>query len=273
MKIAYYVRNEALKGDVRISNLLSGLEKGGWSVYHFHASGFLEPETDLILSFGGDGTFLSAARVAAEAGVPIFGVNMGHLGFLSSHTPSDVARVLLSGEFQTEEREMLSVSTEGKGSLNISALALNEMTVHRAGAAMLGVDVTMRDTLLPTYWADGLMVSTASGSTAYNLSAGGPICTPDTKVLLITPIAPHNLNVRPLIVPDSTPLTISMHTRETVAALSVDNLNYTIPSSATVRVSLAPLRLRIVRMGKSEFINALRSRLLWGADVRNTTEL
>jgi len=272
MKIAYYVKKKALKGDERVACLLSRIEKGGVQAYCLDAPDALEPGTDMVLSFGGDGTFLSAARVAAVYGIPIIGVNMGRLGFLSSHTPDEVAELIISGKFQTEQRSMLAVRVECSDMPEINTIALNEIAVHRAGAAMLGVDVTVSETVLPTYWADGLLVSTSSGSTAYNLSAGGPICTPDTDVLLITPIAPHNLNVRPLIVPDKVQVTIAMHSRESVVALSVDNLNYRIPSSSSVRVSLAPVKLKIVRLGNSEFIKALRSRLLWGEDVRNTTE-
>lgn len=272
MKVAYYVKKKALKSDGRVAGLISRLEEGGAQTYSLESSDSVVPETDMILSFGGDGTFLSAARVAASSGVPILGVNMGRLGFLSSHTPDEAAEVVLSGEFQIEERGMLAVRTETREMSELNMLALNEMAVQRVGAAMLGVDVAVGGTVLPTIWADGLLVSTSSGSTAYNLSAGGPICTPDADVLIITPIAPHNLNVRPLIVPDSARLTISMHSREALTGLSVDNLNFRLSSSAVISVSLAPVRLKVVRIGKSEFINALRSRLLWGVDVRNNIE-
>ena len=122
---------------------------------------------------------------------------------------------------------------------------------------------------LPTYWADGLLVATSSGSTAYSLSVGGPICLPETKVFIVAPISPHNLNVRPLIVPETSRLSITLRSRDARAVLSMDNRNYTVPAGARIEVSAAPMRLRRLRLGGSNFINALRSRLLWGEDVRN----
>jgi len=272
MKVAYYVKKRSLQGDAHIAGLLSKLSEGGSELYDLSVTGALAEDTDVLLSFGGDGTLLSAAGPAAVAGVPVLGVNMGRLGFLSACTPDEVADVLLAGQFAVEEREMLSVSTDCPGVPDGVPFALNEVTVYRAGAAMLGVDVSVNGVLLPTYWADGLLVSTSSGSTAYNLSAGGPICTPDTRVLIITPIASHNLNVRPLIVPESAAVSLSFRSRQSSVILSLDNRNFTIPVTTGVEVASAPLRLKMVSLGKSGFINALRSRLLWGQDVRNSRE-
>lgn len=272
MKIAFYVKKRSLQGDERVESLISRLRAGGIELYDICAPGGLEDDTDLILSFGGDGTFLTAARVAAPAGIPMLGVNLGRLGFLSAHTPDEVAEALLSGSFGVEERDLLEVRTDVPGLSDWTPYALNEMCVHRAGASMLGVDVTVDGSVLPTYWADGLLVSTSSGSTAYSLSVGGPICMPDARVLIISPIASHNLNVRPLVVPASSAVNIRMRSREPHAVLSLDNRNHTIPATATISVGAAPLRLKVLNLGKSNFINALRSRLLWGEDVRNAGE-
>lgn len=272
MKIAYYVKKRSLQGDGRVESLLSRLRCGGLELYDICATGVLEEGTGLILSFGGDGTFLTAARVAAPASVPMLGVNMGRLGFLSAHTPDEVAEALLSGSYGIEERDLLEVSTDVPGLADWTPYALNEMCVYRGGASMLGVDVTIDGSVLPTYWADGLLVSTSSGSTAYSLSAGGPICTPEARVLIVTPIAPHNLNVRPLIVPASSSIRIRLRSREDRAVLSLDNRNYPVPTAASISVCAAPLRLKVLTLGKSNFINALRSRLLWGEDVRNERE-
>ncbi|MBQ1656414.1 MAG: NAD(+)/NADH kinase, partial [Bacteroidales bacterium] len=138
--------------------------------------------------------------------------------------------------------------------------------------AMLGVDVEVDSLPLPTYWADGLLVATSSGSTAYSLSAGGPICLPDSRVLIITPIAPHNLNVRPLVVPDSSEIKISFRSRDSLVRLTADNRNYDVPSSASLCLSAVPGALQVVVLGGSNFIGALKARLLWGGDVRNQSE-
>ena len=272
MKIAFYVKKRSLQGDRRVESLLSRLRDGGLELYDICAAGGLLEATDLILSFGGDGTFLTAARVAAPAGVSMIGVNMGRLGFLSANTPDEVAEALLSGSYTVEERDLLEVRTDAPGLSDWTPYALNEMCVHRAGASMLGVDVSVDGAVLPTYWADGLLVSTSSGSTAYSLSVGGPICMPDASVLIIAPIASHNLNVRPLVVPASSSVSIKLRSREAGAVLSLDNRNHAIPATATIEVGAAPVRLKVLNLGKSNFINALRSRLLWGEDVRNARE-
>ena len=147
--------------------------------------------------------------------------------------------------------------------------ALNEFTVHRSGAAMLGVQVSVDGVRLPTYWADGLIVSTSSGSTAYSLSSGGPIVLPESKVLIITPIAPHNLNVRPLVVPDSSEISLKMHSRDGRFELSVDNRTVEVSEGTEVTVGMAQFSLKRVRLGRSNFINALTDKLFWGEDVRN----
>lgn len=272
MKFAYYIKKKALQQDERVMEPLRRLSDSGCELYDVAVAGALSEGTDALLSFGGDGTLLSAARIAAPAGVPIVGMNFGRLGFLSGDKPDEVIPALLSGAYSVEERDLLEVDMDGELPANWTPFALNEMSVHRMGAAMLGVDVSVNGDALPTYWADGLLVSTSSGSTAYSLSVGGPICTPDSGVLIVAPIAPHNLNVRPLIVPDGTELEITTRSRESEVILTVDNRNFVIPAGTRVTVCTAPVRLKLVRIGKSSFIEALRTRLHWGEDVRNATE-
>lgn len=269
MKLAYYIKKRELKDDERVFRPLRTLAENGFEVYDVSARGGISGGTDALLSFGGDGTFLTAAQLAAAAGIPIVGMNFGRLGFLSENTPEDAVKALVSGEYVVEDRELLMVGIDGPAPARWHPFALNEMTVHRMGAAMLGVDVAVNGNALPAYWADGLLVSTSSGSTAYSLSVGGPICTPDTKVLIIAPIAPHNLNVRPLVVPDGAALSIIPHSREDSVVLTLDNRNYVIPAGTRLDVCVAPLRLKRLRIGKSSFIEALRTRLHWGDDLRN----
>ena len=270
MKIAYYVKKESLAGDARVREVVTGLERGGNLLYDILKAGSLAPDTDVLLSFGGDGTFLTAARVAAPSGIPLVGVNLGRLGFLSAYTPEDVVAALLAGEYDTEERSLLRLEVSGCGEPMNTPFALNEICISRACTSMLGVDVTIDGSRLPTYWADGLLVSTSSGSTAYNLSVGGPICFPDAKVLIIAPIAPHNLNVRPLVVPQNASVSISIRSREKSVLMSVDNLRYTLPAGASVDIRTAPFPLKVLRLRKGSFVKALRDRLLWGQDVRNS---
>ena len=272
MKLAYYIKKAALKGNPRVGELLSQLGDGGCELYDLLAAGTFLPGTDALLSFGGDGTFLTAARVAVPAGIPIVGVNFGRLGFLSENKAEDVARALLSGEFEVEERSLLQVDMDCEVPAGWTPFALNEACVSRISPSMLGIDVKVGESALPTYWADGLLVSTSSGSTAYSLSVGGPICTPDAKVLIVAPVAPHNLNVRPLVIPESSKVRISLKSRDANANFTMDNSVKVIPADASVVVEAAPVRLLRLRLGKSNFIQALRGRLLWGEDVRNSSE-
>lgn len=265
MKLAYFIKRDALRSDPRVKALLDGFP--GTDIYPADCAGDIEAGTDMLLSLGGDGTFLDAARIAVMSGIPVAGVNFGRLGFLSENKPEDVVPALLSGEYTVEQRTLLSCRVSDDDSA--LPYALNEICVSRTAASMLGIDVEIDGEPLPTYWADGLLVATSSGSTAYSLSVGGPICMPDSRVLIVAPVAPHNLNVRPLIIPESSVIRISMRSREETVTLSADNTNRLVPAGTVLRIETAPVRLGRVRLGSSNFINALRGRLLWGEDVRN----
>lgn len=270
MKIAYFIKKDSLLRDVRLVGLLASFVEAGIELYEARKAGDIIEGTFALLSLGGDGTFLDAARIAVPSGVPVLGVNFGRLGFLSENKPEDVLPALLAGEYIVEERTLLKASVDGGGIGN--DYALNEVSISRLSPAMLGIDVSIDGTALPTYWADGLLVATSSGSTAYSLSVGGPICTPDAKVLILAPVAPHNLNVRPLVIPESSKLSISVRSRDEKAHLSMDNTDRLIPADSSVVVEAAPVHLKRLRLGKSNFIQALRGRLLWGEDVRNQSE-
>ena len=266
MKVAIYVGNSCMKEDPRFGKLLSSLVDGGCQWYEAGSSSELLPDTDMLLSIGGDGTFLSASKLVADSGLPVVGVNLGRLGFLSENRPEDVAEALLAGEYSVEDRTVLKAELLQSGE---ALCALNEVTVHRSGSAVLGVEVMVDGKRLPTYWADGLIVSTSAGSTAYSLSVGGPIVLPQSKVLLISPIAPHNLNVRPLVIPDSSEILLRMHSRDGKFIFTADNVTRELPDGSEVSVSMARFSLKRVRLNKSDFINALTEKLFWGEDVRN----
>ena len=272
MKIGYHIGNPGIQEDSRFVELLAALSAAGVENYPIKCVRCLRGETDMVLSLGGDGTFLNTARLVSEQGLPILGVNFGRLGFLSENSPENVVEPLLKGEFTIEERTMLKVGGDVPDGADFWPYALNEVSLHRRYAEMLGIDASIGRMQVPTYWADGLLVATASGSTAYNLSAGGPICTPESPVLLLTPIAPHNLGLRPLVLPETSEIRLRAKSRKDKVALTLDNRTYEIPSGSQVSVSLAPFRLRRVNFGRHSFIDALRSRFFWGQDVRNIPE-
>ena len=272
MKIGIFLQNESLRGDAGYLGLVRQLEDASYELYDIAAKSDIRPGTDLVLSIGGDGTFLSAAQTVSDVGIPILGVNFGRLGFLSENRPETVAPALMEGEFSVEYRTMLNATLKGKNArkdIGLLPYAVNEVSIHRKGVGVLGVNVTVDGDTLPTYWADGLLVATSSGSTAYSLSVGGPICMPDTKVLIIAPIAPHNLNVRPLVVPDTARITISIQCRDDSAIMTMDNKTVEIDPSWTIEIAMAQFSLKRIRLSKSEFVKALTSRLFWGEDMRN----
>ncbi len=270
MNIALYIGREGLESAPEVRELLDVLTEGGCVISLLSGDEAPARDADMLLCVGGDGTFLSSAVLAAKADVPVMGINLGRLGFLSENRPSEAAHAILSGDYTIENRVMLETEVRpSDAEIEEWPYALNEFTVHRSGAAMLGVQVTVDGVTLPTYWSDGLIVSTSSGSTAYSLSAGGPIVLPESKVLIITPIAPHNLNVRPLVVPDSSVITLKMDSRDEKVTFTADNRTASISSDTEIVIRVAQFSLKRVRLNESNFIDALTEKLFWGEDMRN----
>ena len=270
MRIAINIGKRELLSDSRFVSLMDALRKGGCTLDLLEDGQVPDEEDGLLLSVGGDGTFLSSSVLAAERGLPVVGVNLGRLGFLSENRPEDVAAAILNGDYTIENRTMLRAEVKtGNPVIDSWPYALNEVSVRRNGAAMLCVDVEIDGVCLPTYWADGLVISTSSGSTAYSLSVGGPIVLPDSKVLIISPIAPHNLNVRPLVIPDSSEIVLKISSRDGKFEFAADNRTCEVSEDVQVKVSVAQFSLKRVRLNSSNFINALTEKLFWGEDVRN----
>lgn len=270
MKTAVYLGKRDLAVDSRLQELVKELESAECFVHVIGDGESPSEDDDFLLSVGGDGTFLSAAALVAQIGLPVVGVNLGRMGFLSENRPEDVAKALLSGDYTIENRTMLHADVvTGDDVIDLWPYALNEMTVRRRGAAMLCVELSVDGIDLPAYWADGLVISTSSGSTAYSLSVGGPIVLPESKVLIISPIAPHNLNMRPLVVPDTSRLKLRMYSRDGAFEFSADNRTTELTESVEIEISVAQFSLKRVRLNKSNFINALTEKLFWGEDVRN----
>ena len=272
MKIAVYTRDETALADPRVQSMRERLALEGCGFYRIRNAEDISSDTDIVMSVGGDGTFLSASKRVGNSGIPVLGINTGRVGFLSEYGPEEACEAIISKAYTLEDRALLETRVNGDMRESDSSFwpyTLNEISVLRGGASILGVDVCLDGNPLPTYWADGLLVSTSSGSTAYSLSVGGPICVPDSKVIIIAPIAPHNLNVRPLVVPDSTLVSISMRSRDKEVAMSMDNRNVRLSADSTLEVKVAQFSLKRVRLAKSSFIKALTTKLFWGEDIRN----
>ncbi len=226
-----------------------------------------------LYSFGGDGTFLRAATQAALLQLPIVGFNMGRLGFLASFSAQDmipVTQALLQGRGQIEERTMLEITTD-KDHFGNYNYALNEITLHKSNSnEMIIIHSYVNGEFLNHYWADGLIIATPTGSTAYSLACGGPIIAPYANAFVLTPIAPHTLTVRPLVVPDSVVLSFEVEARSGEVLIALDNRTVVLPSNTQIALQKSRYTTKIVRLPSSpSFYETIRTRLNWGIDTRS----
>jgi len=231
----------------------------------------LPADLDFLFSLGGDGTFLETVNLVRERGTPVLGVNIGRLGFLSYISQENMEESLenvFSGKFDIEERMLLKVEVPGT-SLNDLDVALNEVRIYKSSGSLVTIHVKVNDEFLSTYWADGLLLSTPTGSTAYNLSVGGPIVVPEAHSLVLSPIAPHNLSVRPLVLPDSAELKLSVDSRDPQFQLALDSRSIDLDVNTTVTIRKADFTLKMIRIENISFYTTLRNKLMWGADKRN----
>ena len=228
-------------------------------------------DIDVLLAFGGDGTVLEASTMVRQGAIPILGVNTGRLGFLSnvSMEAFDLAMdALVAGTTWEEERALLKVEVDGLN-LGVFPFALNEVVIHkRDTASMVVVDVHRDDTFVNTYWADGLLVSTPTGSTAYSLSAGGPIVLPGSDVVVVTPVAPHNLNDRPLVVPLDGEITLVAGGRDAQFLLSLDSRSFLLEPGQEVRIRPSDFRIKLINLEHQDFFSTVRQKMHWGLDPR-----
>ena len=234
----------------------------------------LDNSFEVMLTVGGDGTFLRAVTYVRDLNIPILGVNIGRLGFLATvqkENISEAINLLLTKQYKINERSLLAVSTsENNIDLSDINFALNEITVSRRNTtSMVTVETYLDNEYLTSYWADGLIVATPTGSTGYSLSCGGPVITPSTKSLVLTPIAPHNLNARPLVIPDHTHIKLKVIAREKQTLLSLDSRITTIESNTEIFIKKAPFTLKTIQLSQQTFLKTLREKLLWGEDKRN----
>jgi NAD+ kinase len=234
----------------------------------------LDKSYDLLISIGGDGTILRAITYVRDLGIPIVGINTGRLGFLATIQTDDIETALVEifkGEYKISERSLLSVSTTPKNEdIEDINFALNEIALSRKNTtSMITVQTHLNDEYLTSYWADGLILSTPTGSTGYSLSCGGPVIAPDANNFALTPIAPHNLSARPLIIPDNTTVTLRVNGREDQFLMSLDSRIVTLPNTTTVTVKKADFVIKMVERLDETFLDTLRKKLLWGEDRRN----
>ena len=234
----------------------------------------LDNSYDLLISIGGDGTILRAITYVQKLGIPIVGINTGRLGFLATIQTDEIDEALseiFNGNYKISERSLLSVSTQpSHKDIEDINFALNEIALSRKNTtSMITVKTHLNDEYLTSYWADGLILSTPTGSTGYSLSCGGPVIAPDANNFALTPIAPHNLNARPLIIPDHTTVRFNVDGREDQFLLSLDSRIVTLPNSTEVTVKKADFVIRMVERLNESFLDTLRKKLLWGEDRRN----
>ena len=239
-----------------------------------HLFSDLDKNTDYLICIGGDGSMLQAVTVVQDSNVPILGINTGRLGFLTSLQKESLNKglqLLWDKKYRLVQRTLLAVDLgEEQQLLGDFPFALNEISVSRKDtASLISVSASIDGKALTTYWADGLIVTTPTGSTGYNLSSGGPIVLPETPSLVMTPIAPHNLNIRPLVLPDNTEITLTVSGREDQHLLSLDSRLISLPHQSPIKIRKAPFTISTLEFNDTAFYTTLREKLYWGLDKRN----
>ena len=284
MKFAIYTKLDPQENNDHIFSVLKSLQKhnidfdidgdsfdlllnGLNSETNFNRIKKLTKEYDYVVSIGGDGTILRSADEIGKLSIPIIGLNKGRLGFLAN-SPIEVFDSLIdkiqASKFKISERSIIQVEFEG----NIKS-ALNEISVSRKNTtSLITIDTKLDNQYLNTYWADGLIISTPTGSTGYSLSCGGPIIMPDSKNFVLTPIAPHNLNARPLVISDEKKIEISINGRESEYFVSADSKIFSVSIDSKLNISKAPHVLKMIEFEDDSYINTLREKLMWGKDRR-----
>ena len=233
----------------------------------------LDSSFDILISIGGDGTILRAATFVQNSGIPILGVNAGRLGFLAKVQKENIEsflQIVIEKKYTISERTLLSLEVNPPLSDFEINFAMNEISINRKDTtSMITIETYLNGEYLNSYWADGLIISTPTGSTGYSLSCGGPILMPEVKALVITPIAPHNLNARPLVIADDTEIILKVSGREEQYLVSLDSRITSIYNNAELRIKKTPFKIKMVEIPDETFLKTLREKLLWGQDKRN----
>jgi NAD+ kinase len=242
----------------------------GITLFNNHAE--LKGQADLLFSVGGDGTMLHSVQLVRDSGIPIAGINLGRMGFLSSIPRSEIISAIediLGNRFGIVKRTLISLISP-KTMFSDFNYAFNELSINKKeNSSLVVVHVWVNDQPLHSYWADGLIVATPTGSTAYSLSCGGPILTPDSSSFVITPIAPHNLSVRPVVIPDSSLIRIRVDSRDHQALVGMDSQSAVITPDIELVVGKADFEINLVQRQNENFFSTMRTKLNWGSDIRN----
>ena len=241
-------------------------------VKRFSNISMLSPLPEMALSVGGDGTFLETAMNVKDTGIPIAGINTGRLGFLANIPADDIEQstgMLINNDYTIIERCCLKLEKPERLFNGNEAAALNEITIQKAELSMITIKVEVDGKHLNTYWSDGIIVSTATGSTAYNLSSGGPILSPDDTSIIISPMSPHNLTVRPIVLSGKSKLKLTIEGRIQEFLATCDFRSTRVPFSEEVHISMDSVKLKTVMLQGMDFYSTLRNKLMWGLDRRN----
>ena len=293
MKIILFARPSSGASVERFSTLLEGVkarnidykvndsaadwfaQNGGWEITSPHRYSSMQEvlsEDAVVISYGGDGTLLSAVRSLGGKEVPILAINSGRLGFLATVPQEEALEALdklLSGDYTIEKRTLLKVEGDIEDGVTFP-LAFNEFSVQRNLMGMIGTRVEIDGRVVANYWSDGMLVATPTGSTAYSLSAGGPILAPECHCMVLTPIAPHNLTMRPVVVPDSSIIRITVDSRDPHAVAAIDNENFTIRNGSSFTVTRAKEQVFLIKLQNISFYDTLKEKMMWGLDGRES---
>jgi NAD+ kinase len=289
-RVAIYFKDNNSKTNDGVDKLVTEFQKRGIKIRIYHklihpvtgneweiierpgAPAFTSELPDLVMSVGGDGTFLETVLKVKDLGIPIAGVNTGRMGFLANISTDEIGKsidMLCHNEYEIIERCLLEIS-QPSGIFEGSAYsALNEITIQKADPSMITISVFVDEAYLNTYWADGLIVSTATGSTAYNLSVGGPILSPEDESIIISPISPHNLTIRPIILSGESKIRMVIEGRSREYLATCDFRSKRLPFSEEIHIKRASGKIKTVMLSGRDFYNTLRNKLMWGADRRN----
>ncbi len=230
-------------------------------------------DVDYLFTIGGDGTFLGAVAIVRNLGIPLVGINCGRLGFMADISQDKIPQAvtdIFQGDFTIEERNLLKVESVGEDLFPDFNCAMNEFAVHKKNSAsMITIHTYLNNEYLNSYWADGLIIATPTGSTGYSLSVGGPILIPNTQNFVISPISPHNLSVRPIVVPNNSEITIRVEGRSDNFLASLDSRVTSFNATTEIKVSRGDYKINVLKLKNYSFYETLRNKLMWGADKRN----
>jgi len=291
MKVAVYSQYPKKKSKEALATLTKELEKRKASLFleaefyndikskleteaDYQTFNTLDKSFDLLISIGGDGTILRAITFVKDLNIPIIGINTGRLGFLATIQTEDIANAIdniYNKQYSLSKRTLLSIETFPENNdIKDLNFALNEIAVSRKNTtSMITVETKLNGEYLTSYWSDGLIIATPTGSTGYSLSCAGPVITPDTTSFVLTPIAPHNLSARPLVIEDSFTIELKVSGREDNYLVSLDSRIATLSNDTTITIKKAPFTINMIELNNESFLTTLRKKLLWGADKRN----